>query len=176
MTVGNQALKRRDEPRLLEEVIEEDSARVRRVQQIIGPDAELFIDANCSLDAYHARALVKQIEPYNIAFFEEPITQNDVRQMAQLRAETSIRIACGQNEAQSYRFRDMMIANAVDIIQPNVVITGGFTQCQKIASLASAFNIAVDNGGAWPFFNQHLQAGVSNGGLVEYHYSSVGSL
>ncbi|MGB0810634.1 MAG: mandelate racemase/muconate lactonizing enzyme family protein, partial [Candidatus Puniceispirillaceae bacterium] len=25
----------------------------------------------------------------------------------------------------------------------------------------------------WPFFNQHLQAGVSNGGLVEYHYSSV---
>ena len=173
MTVGNQALKRRDEPRLLEEVIEEDSARVRRVRQIIGPDAELFIDANCSLDAYHARALVKQIEPYKIAFFEEPITQNDVRQMAQLRAETSIRIACGQNEAQSYRFRDMMIANAVDIIQPNVVITGGFTQCQKIASLASAFNIAVDNGGAWPFFNQHLQAGVSNGGLVEYHYSSV---
>ena len=173
MTVGNQALKRRDEPRLLEEVIEEDSARVRRVRQIIGPDAELFIDANCSLDAYHARALVKQIEPYKIAFFEEPITQNDVRQMAQLRAETSIRIACGQNEAQSYRFRDMMTANAVDIIQPNVVITGGFTQCQKIASLASAFNISVDNGGAWPFFNQHLQAGVSNGGLVEYHYSSV---
>ena len=68
-----------------------------------------------------------------------------------------------------------MVENAVDIIQPNVVITGGFTQCQKIASLASAFNISVDNGGAWPFFNQHLQAGVSNGGLVEYHYSSVES-
>lgn len=173
MTVGNQALRRRDEPRLLSDVINQDAQRIKRVRHTIGDDAELFIDANCSLDAFHARALCQMIEPYHIEFFEEPITQNDVRLMAQLRQETSIRIACGQNEAQSYRFRDMMVAGAVDIIQPNVVITGGFTQCQKIANLAAAFNISVDNGGAWPFFNQHLQAGISNGGLVEYHYSSV---
>ena len=173
MTVGNQALKRRDEPRLLADVIAEDATRVRTVREAAGPTAELFIDANCSLDMYHARALCSMIEPYHIEFFEEPITQNDVRQMAELRAQTSIRLACGQNEGQAYRFRDMMIAGAVDIIQPNVAITGGFTQCQKIAALANSFNISVDNGGAWPFFNQHLQAGVSNGGLVEYHYSSV---
>ena len=173
MTVGNQALKRRDEPRLLADVIAEDATRVRTVREVAGPTAELFIDANCSLDMYHARALCSMIEPYHIEFFEEPITQNDVRQMTELRAQTSIRLACGQNEGQAYRFRDMMIAGAVDIIQPNVAITGGFTQCQKIAALANSFNISVDNGGAWPFFNQHLQAGVSNGGLVEYHYSSV---
>ena len=173
MTVGNQALKRRDEPRLLADVIVEDSTRVRTVREAAGPKAELFIDANCSLDLYHARALCSMIEDYHIEFFEEPITQNDVRQMAELRSQTSIRLACGQNEGQAYRFRDMMIAGAVDIIQPNVAITGGFTQCQKIAALANSFNISVDNGGAWPFFNQHLQAGVSNGGLVEYHYSSV---
>lgn len=175
MTVGNQALKRRDEPRLLADVIAEDARRVSRVRAAMGRDGELFIDANCSLDAYHAGELCQRIESCHIEFFEEPITQNDIRQMAHLRQNTSIRIACGQNEGQSYRFRDMMVENAVDIIQPNVVITGGFTQCQKIASLASAFNISVDNGGAWPFFNQHLQAGVSNGGLVEYHYSSVES-
>jgi L-alanine-DL-glutamate epimerase-like enolase superfamily enzyme len=67
----------------------------------------------------------------------------------------------------------MLVAGAVDIIQPNVVITGGFTQCQKIAALASGFNVGIDNGGAWPFFNAHLQAGIANGGLVEWHYSSI---
>ena len=173
MTVGNQALKRRDEPRLLSDVIAEDAERVKAVRDAAGHDAELFIDANCSLDLFHARALCQMIEPYHIEFFEEPITQNDVRQMADLRSQTSIRLACGQNEAQAYRFRDMLISGAVDIIQPNVAITGGFTQCQKIAALAASFNISVDNGGAWPFVNQHLQAGVSNGGLVEFHYSSV---
>ena len=173
MTVGNSALQRRDEPRLLSDVIIEDRTRVAAVRDAAGPDAELFIDANCSLDYFHAVELAGALTPYHISFFEEPITQNDVRQMADLRRQTGMRVACGQNEAQSYRFRDMLIAGAVDIIQPNVVITGGFTQCQKIAALAAGFNVGIDNGGAWPFFNAHLQAGVANGGLVEYHYSSV---
>ena len=173
MTVGNSALQRRDEPRLLSNVIVEDKRRVAAVRDAAGPDAELFIDANCSLDFFHAVELAGALSPYHITFFEEPITQNDVRQMADLRRQTGMRVACGQNEGQQYRFRDMLVAGAVDIIQPNVVITGGFTQCQKIAALASGFNVGIDNGGAWPFFNAHLQAGCSNGGLVEYHYSSV---
>lgn len=173
MTVGNSALQRRDEPRLLSDVIIEDKRRVAAVRDAAGPDAELFIDANCSLDYFHAVELAGALTPYHISFFEEPITQNDVRQMAELRRQTGMRVACGQNEAQSYRFRDMLVAGAVDIIQPNVVITGGFTQCQKIAALASGFNVGIDNGGAWPFFNAHLQAGIANGGLVEWHYSSV---
>ena len=173
MTVGNSALQRRDEPRLLSDVIVEDKRRVAAVRDAAGPDAELFIDANCSLDFFHAVELAGALSPYHITFFEEPITQNDVHQMADLRRQTGMRVACGQNEGQQYRFRDMLVAGAVDIIQPNVVITGGFTQCQKIAALASGFNVGIDNGGAWPFFNAHLQAGCSNGGLVEYHYSSV---
>ena len=173
MTVGNSALQRRDEPRLLSDVIREDEARVAAVRDAAGEDAELFIDANCSLDYFHAVELAGALSPYHISFFEEPITQNDVLQMAELRRQTGMRVACGQNEAQSYRFRDMLVAGAVDIVQPNVVITGGFTQCQKIAALASGFNVGIDNGGAWPFFNAHLQAGVANGGLVEWHYSSV---
>ena len=70
--------------------------------------------------------LAGALSPYHISFFEEPITQNDVLQMAELRRQTSIRVACGQNEAQSYRFRDMLVAGAVDVVQPNVVITGGY--------------------------------------------------
>ena len=173
MTVANGGLRRRDEPRPLKDLIEEDVRRVAVVREAIGPHAELFIDANCSLDLYHAQELCHNLAPFGIEFFEEPITQNDVRAMADLRARTSMSLACGQNEAQLYRFRDMLIAGAVDILQPNVAISGGFTQCQKIAALANSFNISVDNGGAWPYANMHLQAGVSNGGLVEYHASSV---
>ena len=173
MTVGNQALKRRDEPRLLADVIVEDATRVRTVREAAGPKAELFIDANCSLDLYHARALCSMIEDYHIEFFEEPITQNDVRQMAELRSQTSIRLACGQNEGQAYRFRDMMIAGAVDIIQPNVAITGGFTQCQKIAALANGFKCRWIMAGHGPFLTRICRRASSNGGLVEWHYSSV---
>ena len=173
MTVGNHALARRDEPRPLDDVITEDIRRVAAVREAVGPDVQLYIDANCGLDLFHAAKLAKAIEQYDITFFEEPITQNDVRGMAELRRRTSIPLAAGQNEGLAFRFRDLLIHQAVDVLQPNVAISGGYSQVLKIAGMAQAFNVPIDNGGAWPFHNMHLHAGVSNGGLVEYHYVAV---
>ena len=87
-----------------------------------------------------------------------------------------IPLAAGQNEGLAFRFRDLLQHRAVDILQPNVVIGGGFTQCLRIAGMAAAFNVPIANGGAWPFHNMHLHAGLANGGLVEYHYPGGGSL
>jgi L-alanine-DL-glutamate epimerase-like enolase superfamily enzyme len=173
MTVGHHGLARRDEPRPLDALIAEDVERVRAVREAIGPGIPLYVDANCSLDALHAGELAQRLEPYGIAFFEEPITQNDVRQMADLRRRTRIPLACGQNEGLAYRFRDLMLGQAVDVVQPNVVISGGFTQCLRIAGMAQAFNVALENGGAWPFHNMHLHGGLAAGGLVEYHLPAV---
>jgi L-alanine-DL-glutamate epimerase-like enolase superfamily enzyme len=172
MTVGNEALRRRD-ARPLADVIREDAARVEAVREAVGPDVELFIDANCNLDLHHATRLVEMIKPCDISFFEEPLTQNDALQMAQLRRATGIALACGQNEGLLFRFRDLLLREAIDYAQPNVVISGGYTQCLKIAGLAAAFNVPVANGGAWGFHNMHLQAGVANGSLVEHHYLAV---
>jgi L-rhamnonate dehydratase len=172
MVVGHEALRRR-ETRLLAEVIREDAARVAAVREAVGPDVELFIDANCSLDLYHATRLAEMVKPYGISFFEEPITQNDVLQMAQMRRATGMALACGQNEGLIFRFRDLLLHEAVDYVQPNVVSSGGFTHCAKIAGLAAAFNVPLANGGAWPYHNMHLQAGLANGTLVEMHYLAV---
>ena len=172
MTVGNEALRNRDK-RPLHDVIREDAARVAAVREAVGPDVELFVDANCNLDLYHATQLAQMIKPYGISFFEEPLTQNDARQMAELRRATGMPLACGQNEGLLYRFRDLLLHQSVDYLQPNVAISGGITQCLKIAGLAAAFNVPIENGGAWPFHNMHLHAGLANGGMVEHHYLAV---
>ena len=172
MTVGNEALRHRDR-RPVMEMIREDAARVRAVREAVGPEVELFLDANCNLDLYHATKLAEMVKPYGIAFFEEPLTQNDAAAMAQLRRTSGIPLACGQNEGLSFRFRDLLVAQAIDYAQPNAIISGGFSQCVKIAGLANAFNVSIANGGAWGFHNMHLQAGVSNGTLVEHHYLAV---
>ena len=169
MTVGNEALKKRDSHPIMD-VIREDAARVRAVREAVGPDIELFIDANCNLDLYHATKLAEMVKPCGILFFEEPLTQNDVLGMAQLRRSSSIALACGQNEGLSFRFRDLLMKEAVDFVQPNVLISGGFSQCVKVAGMAAAFNVSIANGGAWGFHNMNLQAGVANGTLVEHHY------
>lgn len=173
MTVGNHALQRRDEPRPLSDVIREDERRVQAVRTAVGAEVEICIDANCSLDPYHATRLAQRLEDADLAFFEEPLTQNDVRALADLRSRTRIPLAAGQNEGLASRFVDFCQARALDILQPNVAITGGITQCLRIAGIAQAFNVAIANGGAWPFHNMHLHAGLAHGGFVEYHRSAV---
>ena len=173
MTVGHHGLQRRDEPRLLADLIDEDVQRIRAVRKAVGPEVQLYIDANCSLDYVHALRLAQRVEQYGISFFEEPVTQNDIPNMVKLRAKTAIPLAAGQNEGLASRFRDMLVAQAVDVVQPNACITGGYTQCVRIAGMAAAFNTQFANGGAWPHHNMHLHAGLANGSLVEYHSLAV---
>ena len=170
MVVGNEALPNRDTMRPVDDVIREDAMRVKAVRKAVGDEVDLFIDANCRLDPFQARKLTRLIEDCGVAYFEEPITHNDVRQLAKLRRLTNIPIAAGQNEGLAWRFRDMLVHEAVDYLQPNVVIGGGFTQCVKIAGMAGAFNVPICNGGAWMHHNMHLHAGVANGTMVEHHY------
>lgn len=173
MTVGHHGLQRRDEPRVLADVIAEDVKRIEAVRSAVGPDVQLYIDANCSLDYFHAAALAQRIEDLDITFFEEPVSQNDIPNLVKLRARTRIPLAAGQNEGLASRFRDLLVAQAVDVVQPNACISGGFTQCLRIAGMASAFNTHYANGGAWPHHNMHLHAGLANGSLVEYHSVAV---
>ncbi len=173
MLVGHHALQRRDEPRPLEVVIAEDARRVRAVRDAVGKDVDLHVDANCSLDSFHAGRLARLLEEFDLSFFEEPVKENDIPSLLSLKKSTSIPLAAGQNEGLAWRFRDLMVSRCIDIVQPNVVIGGGFTQCARIAGMASAFNLPMANGGAWAHHNMHLHAGLANGGLVEYHYAAV---
>lgn len=173
MVVGHHAQQRRDEPRPVMDVLREDLARVRAVREAAGPDVPIFLDANCSLDPYHARWIAERVGDLNIGFFEEPLMENDPVQLATLRSQVRVPLAAGQNEGLLHRFRALVAAGAVDVLQPNVAIGGGFTQCLKAAGMAAAFNLPIANGGAWTHHNMHLHAGLANGGLVEYHHLAV---
>ena len=173
MTVGQNALMRRDEPRRITDVIAEDVRRIRAVRDAVGEDVQISIDANCSLDPLHAIELGRHARELGVALFEEPITHNDVRQLRDVRKRTGLALAGGQNEGLASRFADFLAAGALDVLQPNVAITGGYTQCLRIAGMAQAWNVAIGNGGAWPFHNMHLHAGVAHGGFIEYHHVAV---
>lgn len=173
MVVGHHALAKRNRGEDIDAILREDVARVAVVRDAIGPDAALYIDGNCSMHEGGARWLVDAVKDYNIAFYEEPVRDNDPRAMRELRHRTGIRIAAGQNEGQIWRFATLIREGAVDVVQPNAVICGGFTAAAKIAGLAHAMNVDMANGGAFPFHNGHLHAGLANGGMVEWHLAAV---
>lgn len=148
----------------------DDVPRVQAARDAIGPDVDLMIDANCWFNPHEAFMLAKALEDCNLAWFEEPIQSNDARALADLRNRTSVPIGAGQMEGHRWRFRELVVHHAVDVLQPNVLYNGGYTEAIKVAHMAQAFNLPMANGGGWPMFNMHLLAGIMNGGPVEFHY------
>ena len=152
----------------------EDLDRLRAVREAIGNDRALMMDANYCMDPLSARALCQAAEELGIAFFEEPLHQNDARAMADLRQHTRIPLAAGQMEGHRWRYRELIEHRAVDILQPNCCYGSGYTETRKVCHTAQMFNIPLAVGGGWPSFNLHLMAGMMNGGLIELHMVMVG--
>ena len=148
----------------------EDADRVIAVREAIGNKVQLSMDANYLFNFTDALKLAKAVENYNIEWFEEPVYGNDARLLHDLRMRTSVPISAGQNEGHRFRYRELLVNSAVDILQPNVVYCGGFTEGMKVAAMAQAFNLVIANGGGWPHHNMHLQAAMANGWRVEFHY------
>lgn len=147
----------------------EDARRVHAVREAIGDDAELAIDANYMFSPLEAFLLAREVADANLTWFEEPLYTNDPRALAELRAKVNMPLSAGQMDGHRWRLREFVDAGAVDILQPNVCYSGGFTESRKVAHLAQAFNMPVANGGGWPHFNMHLIAAVMNGWRVEFH-------
>jgi L-alanine-DL-glutamate epimerase-like enolase superfamily enzyme len=172
MVVAAGSLERAQKGESMEEILREDIERIRLVREAVGPDASLYIDANHGMNEYEARRFIDRIAKYDLAFFEEPLRGNDIRRLADLRKHSPIPLSAGQNEGNLARWRDMAVNDAVDVLQLNVCMCGGYTGALKIAGLAAAFAMPIDNGGGYALFNMHLHGGVANGGMVEWHMGS----
>lgn len=111
----------------------EDIQRVAAVRDVIGPDRGLMVDANQRWELDRAVAAVEALEPFRIAWLEEPLRAEDLAGHAELKRRTGVTIAVGENLHTQYRFREFMDAGAADILQPNIVRVGGITPTLRIA-------------------------------------------
>lgn len=152
--------------------VKDDIKRVKAVREAIGENTELMVDANYIYSYSQALKLIKEIEPYDITWIEEPIYRNDYLLLADLKRKTRIPIAAGQCLGHLWDHRNLIINSAIDIAQPNVCFVGGFTEGVKVAHLAQAFNLQIAVGAGWPHHNLHLYAGVPNGWRVEFNFLS----
>jgi len=121
--------------------IEKSIRRIAAAREAIGPDVELMVDAHGSLDVSTAIQLAKRMEPYNVAWFEEPISPDNHSGLAEVRRATTVPIATGESEFTRFDFLSLLEQRAVDVVQPDIGIAGGFTEVRRILALASAYGV-----------------------------------
>lgn len=123
--------------------VETDIEYVHAVREAVGPDARIMMDANCAYDAPAARRILLECEDARVHFFEEPLAPEDLEGYKSLRNLTDTYLAAGENLFGKTGYRRWISEGALDILQPDLCSSGGFTECKKIAAMAQAWNTSV---------------------------------
>jgi len=146
--------------------------RVKAAREGLGDTVDIMSDAHGTWTVAEAKRFCREVADCNLAWFEEPVTGDDKRGMAEVRASTDIPIAAGESEFTRFDFRDLIDLRAVDVLQPDLAIAGGITEAMRIEALASAYQLRLAPhlwGGALMFAaGLHVAAAASSGFILEY--------
>jgi L-rhamnonate dehydratase len=114
-----------------------DLAHVEAARRAIGDHVSLMVDAGCSLTVNSALDRVHRFAPMNVAWLEEPLSQDDITGYRELCAQSEIPIAAGEGETTRWGFADLIDAG-LQVIQPDVATCGGLTVASEASKMAEA--------------------------------------
>lgn len=123
--------------------VEADLRRVATIRQTVGDGVCLLVDANHAYNAATAVRVGRALEAYDIGWYEEPVPPEDRRGYRHVRESVAMPVAGGECEYTRYGFRDLLLDGCVDIAQPDLCASGGFSEWNKIYALASALGVWV---------------------------------
>jgi len=123
--------------------IDTDLKYIKAIREAIGEDLFLMVDANHAYNAGEAIRLAREMEPFHIHWFEEPVPPEDIDGYIEVKNSSVVPVAGGECEYTRYGFRELIQRRAVDILQPDLCAAGGFSEMTKIVAMASAANIPI---------------------------------
>ena len=118
-----------------------DVTDIKAIRNAVGDDVLIMIDANHAYNASTAIKVGKEVEPYGIYWFEEPVPPEDIEGYLEVKLALDIPIAGGEAEFTRFGFKHLISSRAVDIVQPDCCVTGGLTEAKRIATLANTWGI-----------------------------------
>jgi D-galactarolactone cycloisomerase len=122
----------------------EDMKRLEVVRDVIGGDKELMVDVNRAWDLATATEAAGLLESFKPRWLEEPVRWVDDRRELKLLAQrTRIPLAGGESELTSHGCRALLEERAVQILQFDCTMFGGFTEGRKLAALCELNHVQV---------------------------------
>jgi L-alanine-DL-glutamate epimerase-like enolase superfamily enzyme len=145
----------------------QDIERMALVREIIGDDKDLMIDVNRGWDLATAIEGARLLEPLRPRWLEEPVRwADDRRELKLLAQQTRIPLSAGESELTSYGCRALLEEQAIQILQFDCTMMGGFTEGRKLAALCELNHVQVAPHHDC-FIHAHIVAASPAGCIVE---------
>jgi galactonate dehydratase len=121
-------------------------AAIRGIQMLregLGPDIDIGVDFHAKTSPSVASIIVKESEPLNLLFIEEPCPPENVKAMARISRRSTTPIATGERLVTRHQFRPLFEKQACHVIQPDLCHCGGLWEAKKIAAMAEVYTMGV---------------------------------
>jgi len=120
-----------------------DEALIAAVRAAIGTGVELMLDANEKGSATTAERLLAVARDHGALFVEEPLAADDVAGYRALARAHAGRIAAGEHLQGCTEALPFISERLCAMVQPDLAMMGGMTECLRVARLAEAFGVEV---------------------------------
>lgn len=135
-------------------------------------------DASRSIDAVAAGRIADRLRDSDIFWLEEPLPISDTGGLVSLGHRSGTRIAGGEMSRTMDELLVCLDADAMDVYQPDVVLSLGMMRARTFAELVLArnrhFTPHTWTNGLGLLANLHVTAGVGGGPYLEYPYDPPG--
>ena len=156
------------------QALREAEHRMSAIRDAIGVSPDLAVDVHVAIrETALSLELARVITPYRLMFIEEPARAEFIESSAALRREFRVALATGENLYGLHRFTELLNADAVDIIQPDLLCCGGLLEAKKIAAVAEAHYVTVAPHNPLGLISTaagvHHAASINNFAILEWH-------
>ena len=121
--------------------VRRDLAVVENVRQTVGPDIKLMVDINGAYTLPTAIQVGHELERLGVYWYEEPLPQPHYVGYDVLTDQLDIAVAAGECLDSRLAFQDVLARRAMDIVQPDVSLCGGFAECLFVAEMSRLYGI-----------------------------------
>ena len=123
--------------------IERAIKSIQMQREVLGPDIDIAVDFHAKTSPSVASIIVKEVEPLNLLFIEEPCPPENVKAMAKIARRSTTPIATGERLIASYGCRELIEMGVVDILQTDINHVGGISGLWKVAATANVSSISM---------------------------------
>lgn len=113
------------------------------VRQAIGPEIDLAVDCHWNYNTRDAIRMAQAFEPFRLIWLEDPTPPDNIEALKRVTDNSPVPICCGENHYTRHGLRQMIITQAVDVLQPDFPRVGGLLEAKKIADMADIYYIPI---------------------------------
>jgi len=107
------------------------------------PNTDLLVEGHCRFDVPTALGLAKTLGDIGVGWFEEPVSYENLRGLAEVADRSPVPIATGENFTSVSQFIELTKRSHNFVLQPDVLNLGGLLAARQVCELGETLDLPV---------------------------------